>query len=133
MVFIHTNGFKPDMPQYSRNVVVKLPYPTNSGIELAKFATRGLAYVFRQGFHYKKAGVVVMDLVPENERQMTIFEKPNLKHLSLMKAVDKLNAALGQQKIKLASQDLGRTWKMRQEKLSPRYTTRLNEVLTIHC
>jgi DNA polymerase V len=50
-----------------------------------------------------------------------------------MKAVDKLNAALGQQKIKLASQDLGRTWKMRQEKLSPRYTTRLNEVLTIHC
>ncbi|MCF8362367.1 MAG: Y-family DNA polymerase [Prolixibacteraceae bacterium] len=133
MVFIHTNGFKSDMPQYSRNVVVKLPYPTNSGIELAKFASRGLSYVFRQGFHYKKAGVVVMDLVPENERQMTIFEKPNLKHLGLMKAVDKLNAALGQQKIKLASQDLGRTWKMRQEKLSPRYTTRLNEVMTIHC
>ncbi|HKK81367.1 MAG TPA: Y-family DNA polymerase [Prolixibacteraceae bacterium] len=133
MVFIHTNGFKPDMPQYSRNVVVKLPYPTNSGIELAKFATRGLAYIFREGYRYKKAGVIVMDLVPENERQMTIFEKPNLKHLSLMKAVDKLNAALGQQKIKLASQDLGRTWKMRQEKLSPRYTTRLNEVMTIHC
>jgi DNA polymerase V len=133
MVFVHTNGFKPDMPQYSRNVVVKLPYPTNSDIELAKFAARGLSYIFRKGFHYKKAGVVVMDLVPENERQMTIFEKPNLKHLSLMKAVDKLNAALGQQKIKLASQDLGRTWKMRQEKLSPRYTTRLNEVMTIHC
>jgi DNA polymerase V len=50
-----------------------------------------------------------------------------------MKAVDKLNAALGQQKIKLSSQDLGRTWKMRQEKLSPRYTTRLNKVMTIHC
>ncbi len=132
MVFIHTNGFNPDMPQYSRNVVVKLPYATSSGIELARFAVQGLSCIFKEGFHYKKAGVIVMDLIPENERQMTLFEKPNLKHVQLMKTMDALNAQLGQQKIKLAGQDLGRTWKMRQEKLSARYTTRINEIITIY-
>src|SRR6056297_3138580 len=113
MVFIHTNGFKPDMPQYSRNVVVKLPYPTNSGIELAKFATNGLKQIFKQGFHYKKAGVIVMDITPENQQQIMLFENSNPKHKPLMEVMDKINHSLGQQKIKLGSQDLGRTWKMR--------------------
>jgi DNA polymerase V len=49
-----------------------------------------------------------------------------------MKAMDKLNARYGQQKIKLASQDLKKVWKMKQEKLSPRYTTNLNDIITIH-
>jgi DNA polymerase V len=132
MVFIHTNGFKADMPQYSRNVILKLPYATNSGIELARFASKGLEHIFKEGFNYKKAGVIVMDLVPENERQMTLFEQVNMKHVQLMKAVDYLNRSIGFQKVKLASQDMGRTWKMKQEKLSPRYTTRLNEAMLIN-
>ena len=132
LVFLHTNGFRADMPQYSRNVVMKLPFATNSGIELAKFAANGLKYIFKEGYHYKKAGVIVLGLIPENERQITLFETPNLKHLPLMKTVDRLNREMGQQKIRLASQDLGRTWKMRQERLSPRYTTRLSEVMTIN-
>lgn len=131
LVFVHTNGFKPEMPQYSRNVVVKLPYPSNSAIELARFAAQGLECIFQKGFHYKKAGVIVMDITPDTERQMTLFEGPNLKHISLMKVIDTLNQTIGQQKIKLASQDLNRTWKMKQEKLSPRYTTRLDEAITI--
>ena len=49
-----------------------------------------------------------------------------------MEIVDKLNRSAGQQKVKLASQDLDRTWKMRQEQLSPRYTTRLNEIITVN-
>jgi len=48
-----------------------------------------------------------------------------------MKTIDKLNKSIGQQKIKLGSQDFGRTWKMRQEKLSKRYTTRLSDVISI--
>ncbi|HOO83029.1 MAG TPA: Y-family DNA polymerase [Prolixibacteraceae bacterium] len=132
MVFVHTNGFRTELAQYSRNVVVKLPYPTNSAIELARFAVQGLEYIFKNGYQYKKAGVIVMDLVPDSERQMTLFDGPNLKHIDLMKTIDKLNQSIGQQKIKLASQDLDRTWKMRQEKLSPRYTTRLDELIVIN-
>ena len=132
MVFIHTNGNRHDLPQYSRNIVVKLPFPTNSSIELAKFANQALGRIFRKGFHYKKAGVIVMDLSPENQKQLKIFENSNTKHVPLMEAIDKINTSYGQQKIRLASQDLKRVWKMKQEKLSPRYTTNLNEIITIH-
>ncbi|MDA3879152.1 MAG: Y-family DNA polymerase [Prolixibacteraceae bacterium] len=131
MVFIHTNGFRGDLQQYSRNIVLKLPFATNSGIELAHFATVGLQQIFRDGYQYKKAGVIVMDLVPEHELQLNIFQNSNPRHRMLMKAVDELNHEMGQQKVRLASQSPGRTWKMRQEKLSPRYTTRLNEVFTV--
>jgi len=50
----------------------------------------------------------------------------------LMDVMDRLNSAIGQKKVKLASQALDRTWKMKQERLSPRYTTRLSEIITIH-
>lgn len=132
MVFIHTNGHRHDLPQYSRNIVVKLPFPTNSSIELAKFANQALGKIFRKGFYYKKAGVIVMDFSQENQKQLKIFENSNAKHVPLMRAIDKINASFGQHKIKLASQDLRKVWKMKQEKLSPRYTTNLNEIITIH-
>jgi DNA polymerase V len=132
MVFIHTNAHRHDFSQYSRNIVVKLPFPTNSSLELAKFANQALEKIFREGFHYKKAGVIVMDFSPENQTQLKIFENSNPKHGPLMQAIDKVNDSFGQQKIKLASQDLNKVWKMRQEELSPRYTTNLNEIITIH-
>ncbi|MGD0710048.1 MAG: Y-family DNA polymerase [Bacteroidales bacterium] len=132
MVFIHTNGFRKELPQYSRNIIVKLPFPTNSGIELARFAVEALERIFKNGFSYKKAGVMVMDFSQENKTQLKFFENSNPKHIPLMQSLDKINNMFGQQKVKLASQDLKRMWKMRQEKLSPRYTTNLNEIITIH-
>jgi len=132
MVFIHTNELREELPQYSRNIVVKLPFPTNSNIELAKFANDALEKIFKKGFYYKKAGVIVMDFSPKNIKQLKLFENCNPKHVPLMQAIDKINASFGQQKIKLASQDLKRVWKMKQERLSPRYTTKLDEIITIH-
>ncbi len=132
LVFIHTNFHRQDLPQYSQNIVIKLPFSTNSNIELARFANQALEKIFKKGFHYKKAGVIVMDFSPENQKQLKIFENSNPLHVPLMKVIDKLNLNFGQQKVKLASQDPKRIWKMKQEKLSPRYTTHLNEIITIH-
>jgi DNA polymerase V len=131
MVFIHTNGFREDQKQYSKNIVLKLPFATNSGIELAKFATQALERIFKQGYGYKKAGVIVMDFTPEDNQQLNFFENRNVKHIQLMKAVDHINQLYGQQKIRLAAQDTGRIWKMKQEQLSPRYTTNLKEILVV--
>lgn len=132
MVFIHTNGHRHDLPQYSRNIAVKLPYPTNSSIELTKFADLALQRIFKNGYAYKKAGVVVQDFTPETDRQLNIFENSNPKHIPLMQTIDKLNTLYGQQKIKLGSQDTKPVWKMKQEKLSPRYTTKLSDIITVH-
>lgn len=131
LVFLHTNGHRQDLPQYSRNIVVKAPYPTNSSIEISKLATDGLEKIFKTGYAYKKAGVIVMDIVPENTKQITLFENSNPTHRPLMIVMDRINKAIGKKVIKLGGQDKGRIWKMRQEKLSPRYTTCLNDIITI--
>lgn len=132
LIFLHTNGFRSDLPQYSRNIVMKLPYPTNSSIEIARFAVQGLNLIFKKGYQYKKAGVIVMDFTPEDTGQVSLFENSDHRHPAVMAVMDRLNSAIGQKKVKLASQALDRTWKMKQERLSPRYTTRLSEIITVH-
>lgn len=132
MVFVLTNCFREDLPQYSKNIVVKLPYSTNSSIEISKFATIGLKKIFKEGFNYKKAGVIIMDIVPDTPLQLSIFENSNPRHKTLMETIDKINNSIGQHKVMLASQDLGRRWKMRQEKLSKHYTTRIDEIITVN-
>ncbi len=131
MVFLLTNFHRDDLPQYQCNMVVKFPYATSSGIEIARFACEGLKRIFKTGYQYKKAGVVVMDIVPENPVQLNLFENSNPLHQPLMKVIDRINHSIGHHKVKLASQDQNRTWKMRQERLSPRYTTRLQEIMTV--
>jgi DNA polymerase V len=133
LVFIRTNSHRAELEQYNNSVVVKFPFPTNSSIEIAKFACDGFDRIFRKGYQYKKAGVIIMDFKPQDEIQLNLFDNSNPKHLPLMKVMDRINASFGQQKIKLASQDQKRVWKMKQEKLSPRYTTRLSDVIVIKC
>ncbi len=133
MVFIRTNSHRTELEQYNNSVVIKLPFPTNSSIEIAKFACDGLERIFRKGYQYKKAGVIIMDFKPKDEIQLNLFENSNPKHLPLMKVIDRINIAFGQQKIKLASQDQKRVWKMKQERLSPRYTTKLSDIIIVKC
>lgn len=131
MVFVHTNGHRKDLPQYSRNIVIKTNYPTNSSIEIVKLATKGLEAIFKPGYSYKKAGVIIMGITPDSTTQLNLFVKEHPKHKQLMRVMDKLNNNIGQKKLKFACQDMRQTWKMNQEKLSPRYTTRLDEIVTI--
>jgi DNA polymerase V len=133
MVFAHTNYHRKDLPQYSRSIVVTTDYPTNSSVDLVHYAKAGLKAIFKEGYHYKKAGVVVMGICPEEQQQTNLFINPNPKHKVLMQVMDKINTSLGQKKLKLAVQDMGRTWKMKQEKLSPRYTTKLEEIIELKC
>ncbi len=131
LVFIQTNRHRQDQKQHYQKIIVKLPYPTNSSITISKYAKLGLQRIYKKGYAYKKGGVIMMGLVPENERQLNMFCDENPKHLNLMKTIDHLNNKLGHRNIRLASQAMGRTWKMRQEKLSPRYTTEINDIIQV--
>ena len=131
MVFVQTNHFRKDQPQYSRNIVINTDFPTNSTIELNHYAQIGLKAIFREGYHYKKAGVIVMGLTPNNETQLSLFNTSNPKHQPLMSIIDKMNKSYGKNKIKFATQSIDRQWKMKQEKLSPSYTTRINDIVSI--
>ena len=133
MVFIRTNYHREELEQYQNNIILRLPFPTNSSIELAKFANQALELIFKPNFAYKKAGVIIMGFKPEDEIQLSLFENSNPKHHFLMKTIDQINNSLGQQKIKLASQDLKKMWKMKQARLSPRYTTKLSDIIIVKC
>ena len=132
MVFIQTNRHRVDLPQYNRNIVLNLPFPTNSSIEISNFALQALSIIFREGYQYKRAGVIVQDFTDEDKTQINIFENSDERHKKLMQSIDKVNAMFGQQKIRLGSQDPKIIWKMKQDNLSPNYTTRLSDIIIIH-
>ena len=130
-VFLRTSNYS----EVKRNVgmVVHLPYATNSSITICNFAIKGITQLYKKGFNYKKAGVVVMGIKPEKDHQFSLFNDENPKHKSIMKVIDKVNLKYRSPKIKIANQDLDKTWKMKQEHLSPRYTTAINEIIEIKC
>lgn len=131
MVFLQSNPFRPDLPQYGKSIVIKTTSPTNSSIDLIHLAAQALKKIYIPGFQYKRAGVMVMGLTTSDARQLNLFEKVDPRHEQLMKTIDFLNNSIGQQKVKFAVQSLDRTWKMKQESLSPRYTTRFDELMTV--
>jgi len=131
-VFLSTNPFKPTTKQYNPYKVIQLDVPTNDSMEIVKTAIKGLESIFRNDCIYKKAGVIVGKIVPQQQVQLSLFDKLDRnKRKSINRAVDKLNAVMGRDKVRLAVQGTGRKWKLKQEKLSPCYTTRFADLLKV--
>ena len=131
MVFIHTSAFRPG-PQYSRSTVMPLRRPTADTPLLVQAAVRGLQAIYRPGFNYTKAGVMLLDLQDASVEQHELDLAPEpAAHGQLMSTLDKLNDRYGRGTVLLASAGLqgkARTWSMRQDLLTPQYTTRWGDV-----
>ena len=121
--------------KYYFNMAMTLPFATNSTITITNAAVDMLKKLYKgnEGMKFKKAGVIVTELIDENQKQFHLFEDENPKHLALMKVMDKLNNKIGYNQIKLASQNLNLTWNMNQNHLSPKYTTNFKDILEIQC
>jgi DNA polymerase V len=131
-VFLHTNPFRPDLPQYKNVRFVRLPVASNSTLVVAQAALRGLESIYRAGYQYKKAGVIVSGLVPSNTIQYNLFYPTDEdRHTRLMTAMDKVNDREGRDVLRVAEQGFDRRWTLRQERLSPCYTTRWVDFMTI--
>ena len=130
-VFIRSNKFQKNKTQYRNGIVITIPFSTNSNIIISKYAVEGLKKIFKKGIDYKKAGTIVMGLDSSENHQLNLFENENPKHKYLMKTIDYIQKKEGQSKIKLASQDLKKRWKMKQEKLSSSYTSKINEIIKV--
>jgi DNA polymerase V len=89
--------------------------------------------IYQSGYKYKKAGVIVTDIVSQDEVQQSLFDLVDrTKEHSLMQALDGINLRFGQSAIKLAVQGIGdRPWKLKQAKLSPCYTTRWDDIIKV--
>lgn len=131
MVFIHTNNFREDLPQYWKNTIVQLPVPTSDTLEIVHYALEGLRRIFLPGYQYKKAGVIITEIT--DNAQLGLFDSVDReKRERLMQVVDKINGKF-QHNVKLAIQGSGRDWKLKQEQLSQCYTTDINEIIIVKC
>ncbi|WP_417788419.1 Y-family DNA polymerase [Stutzerimonas xanthomarina] len=133
MVFVRTNAFRQDLPQYRNRVVVTLDRPTDDSRELIHATIQGLRQLWRKGYAYHKAGVMLLDLSPKANRQLTLTETPQTEEEAkrserLMATVDKLNRELGRGTIQLGLPRTGNAWALRSEHRTPRYTTRWEEL-----
>lgn len=131
VVMLRSDSHKKESEQHRANTMVSFPYPTDSSLLISRQAVNAVKLIYKKGIKYKKAGVIVTGLVPTDNLQLNLFYNENPKHKPLMFAIDHINKKYKSSKIKLGNQDLKRTWKMRQERLSPRYTTNINDVIVV--
>jgi DNA polymerase V len=131
-VFLQTNVHRSQDKQYMRAVTMELPVATNGTAELLEYAMQALDILFVDGYNYHKCGCIALDLVPKDMVQYGMFDARNRERDSiLMGALDKLNGYFGKNTVRFGRQGYGKRWKLRQEKLSPCYTTRISDILTI--
>ena len=129
-VFILTNYFNKKDKQYSNSAKLKLDFPTNNSALIVKKAIEGVRHIFKKGYHYKKAGVILYGLNKTNSiRGLLDFDRERSE--KLMKSIDKINFRYGSSTLRLAAEGTEKRWEMKREYKTPCYTTRFNELKTV--
>jgi DNA polymerase V len=132
VVFIHTNRFRPQDRQHFAEQAIQLPVATSDTGKLNEAAMRALAAIYRPGHAYKKAGVMLLGLIPAGEVQGGLFDQvDSAKSAARMKAIDLLNRRFGRDTVTFAVSGRARGWKLKSEFISPRFTTSWDELLTV--
>ena len=131
VVFILTNRHKDNIPQHYESRLVKLSVPTDSTLELTKYASGLLRQIYRKGYAYKRAGVILSDISSKKGTQRDMFDTTDRdKHDRLMKTVDGLNASFGRHKIVPAAAGM-KFFKMNREHLSKKFTTDWENIIRV--
>ena len=133
VLFLKKDKFKANGERYNFYKMAMLPFPSNTSFSISNLALKMLSELYKEGDSYKKAGVIVTEIIPANQRQFHLFDDENPKFQKIMEVIDKQHAKIGERKIRLGNQDLQRTWKMKQYHLSNKYTTNFKEILEIKC
>jgi DNA polymerase V len=132
-VFISTDRFKPQPEYYSKSQTYCSIYPSDIDYELQKWTLFCLDKIFKKGFHYRKAGVILSGLVSAEELPERIFDEKKWERFrSMMKAADEVNKKFGRDTLRLGLPSSENIWRGKSEWRSNRYTTRFNEILTVY-
>ena len=133
-VFFATSPFDTKNPQYSNSATTVFDQPTDNAADLIQAAHLVLKRIYKPGFSYQRAGVILPDLLPAGTRQDSLFDEENNSDQTsqLMETVDLINPRFGKSSVRYASEILSQRWHMRQQFKSPSYTTQWGELLTIN-
>lgn len=126
-VFLQTNPFKPDEPQYNNAVTVKLVKPTDNSFRLSEAALYGLKRIYKPEYAYKKAGVMLTALCPSSQVPVNLFtgfDEPETERAKvLMATLDEINARMGRGTVRSAGEGIQKGWAMRSDNKSAAFTT----------
>ena len=134
-VFIGTDRFREGQPQYFRSRTVVVSEPTDDSIALTRAALTGLSAIYRSGYGYRKAGVMLSELCQKGTEELVMFvdEATRAKRGRLMTVLDQVNGEWGRGTLGLGATGLQgtRDWSMRRTMKSPSYTTRWDELAVV--
>lgn len=134
--FLYTNRFREDKPQDFPDATIRLDMPASSTQEVVSAALKALKLIWKPGFEYKKAGVVVFDIVNRDERQLTLFETDSAKKEKqdvLSQVMDNVNVSSGQNVLRVATQRSGHYADgIRREHASRLFSTDWDSIIEIH-
>lgn len=132
-VFVETNGHRKDLEQYASSATVPLPVATSHTPTLLRFARGGLDAIFRDGYWYKRAGVLLLDTSPQEAVQQGLFisGENDPKYNEVMRVMDALNRKFGKRTVVPCSLGFEEPHRMNQQRLSPRYTTRWKDLMIV--
>lgn len=127
-VFLQTNRFSKVDPQYVNQSSFGIE-PTSDTFALIASATRAGARIWRQGYRYAKAGVILLDLIPQQHLSAQLLPSTDpVRSAKVMRAMDAINMRFGRNTVRPAALAAPSRWSMRRNNVSPRYTTDLNEL-----
>ena len=130
-VFLHTSPY--DTNHYSNAIAVKLPYPTDDTTVVIDAARQAIEYLYRDGLRFQKAGIGLVDIKPKKQLQFDLFHAgQSKKRDQLMHVVDSINHHYGRGTAHFAAASGVKKWAMRQQHLSPAYTTRWTDLPVIY-
>ena len=134
-IFIQTDPFKKKDRQYNSGRLIHLTNPTDDTRILINAVLTGLKSIYKSGFAYKKAGVLLDDLLPFNQHQKSLFDDKEAQAHSefLMQAIDGINNTMGSGTIKFLGEGLEKQWRAKAEKKTRCYTTRIDEIPVAYC
>jgi DNA polymerase V len=133
-VSIRTGMFSPEEAKYANGALVELPYPTNDVRLLTKAATDAINRLFRPGFRYSKAEVLLMDLRQPGEFTDGLFALSQpLAAEKVMGVLDEINQRWGRGTLRAGSVPAAPDWRMRREMMSQSFTTKLDQLWVVKC
>ena len=130
-IYIRTSPFDKKNKYYFNSSTIHISIPTNDTIEIAKIVSKITKQIFKPGYLYQKAGVLLAGFYSEGEEPVDLFSKNSKIREGLMETIDRINGRFGGDTIQIASEQHLGTWAQKKEKCSPNYTTNINAVLVV--
>jgi DNA polymerase V len=128
---IRTNAFNPNDKQHSNSITIKLPQASDHTGHFLQAADQGLTRIFKKGFAYKKAGIVLNDISDAGVVQPDLFMQLPERNDALMTTLDSINSRFGKGTLRSGQEGFSKDWVMKSEIKSPAYTTRWNELISV--